>query len=69
MVVLIKELEDKIVEVENFLVDIEKEMNAIDPASKDFETLDFEFNYTTGMLLAYRHSLTMAKQKVDTNLE
>lgn len=69
MVVLIKELEDKIVEVENFLVDIEKEMDALDPTSKSFETLDFEFNYTTGMLLAYRHSLTMAKQKVDTNLE
>lgn len=69
MVVLIKELEDKIVEVENFLIDIEKEMDALDPASKGFETLDFEFNYTTGMLLAYRHSLTMAKQKVDTNLE
>jgi putative heme iron utilization protein len=44
-------------------------MEALDPECKDFETLDFELNHTTGMLLGYRHSLTLAMQNGDLNLE
>jgi hypothetical protein len=69
MVTLIKQLEDKVVEIEKSISDISEEMEALDPECKDFETLDFELNHTTGMLFGYRHSLTLAMQNGELNLE
>lgn len=33
------------------------EMESLDPASKDFAELDFEFNYITGQVTALSHVL------------
>jgi hypothetical protein len=66
---IITKLEELVKQTEQSVSDISDEMEALDPECKDFETLDFELNHTTGMLLGYRHSLTLAMQNGELNLE
>ena len=58
---VINELETKISEIEQFIKDIEQQMEELDMNSKDYQDLDFEYNYYSGMIVGYRHSLTMVK--------
>ena len=59
--VLVDELQTKVSEIEQFITDIEAQMEDLDMNSKDYQDLDFEYNYYSGMIVGYRHSLTMAK--------
>jgi hypothetical protein len=58
---IVAKLEQLVNETEAFLKDIEKEMEVLDMESKAYADLDFEYNYTSGMLIAYRHSLRIAQ--------
>jgi hypothetical protein len=45
--------------------DLEKlsnEMEALDPASKDFNNLDFEYNNISGQIIATSHLLKIAEE-------
>ena len=49
-----------IISLEQDLEQISTEMEALDPASKDFNELDFEYNHMSGQLLSARHILSVA---------
>jgi hypothetical protein len=48
-----------IISLEQDLENITEEMEKLDPASKDYNELDFEYNHTAGQLIAARHLLTV----------
>jgi len=58
---IITKLEELVKQTEKSVSDIYDEMEKLDINSKDFEDLDFEYNYTNGMLIGYRHSLRIAQ--------
>ncbi len=41
--------------------DISNQMDSLDPASKDFIELDFEYNHWSGQLLSARHILSVVE--------
>ncbi len=42
--------------------DLENEMEQLDPNSKDFIEKDFEFNWTSGQIIATRHLLQVMEE-------
>ena len=40
--------------------DLEKEMEQLDPNSKEYVEKDFEFNWTSGQIIATRHLMSVA---------
>ena len=57
---LIEYIKIHIISLEQDLEQISNEMEALDPASKDFNELDFEYNHMSGQLLSARHILSVA---------
>ena len=47
-----------IISLEQDLEQISSEMEALDPASKDFADLDFEYNFINGQVAAFNYVLT-----------
>lgn len=45
------------------------EMESLDPASKEFAELDFEYNWLSGQIAATQHLLEIAKQYRKDNHE
>jgi hypothetical protein len=58
---LIEYLKIHIISLEQDLEQISAEMEALDPASKDYNELDFEYNHLGGQILATRHILSVAE--------
>ena len=50
-----------IISLEQDLEQISSEMEALDPASKDYTELDFEYNHLSGQVLSARHILSVAE--------
>jgi hypothetical protein len=46
-----------VISLEQDLEDITNQMEALDPSSKDYTELDFEYNHISGQSLATRHLL------------
>lgn len=44
--------------LESDLGSLSEEMEALDPASKDFADLDFEYNFINGQVAAFNYVLT-----------
>jgi hypothetical protein len=40
-------------------------MESLDPASKGYTELDFEYNHTSGQFLATRHILSVAEGMIE----
>ena len=57
---LIEYIKIHIISLEQDLEQIYNEMEALDPASKDYNELDFEYNHMSGQLLSARHILSVA---------
>jgi hypothetical protein len=57
---LIKYMEIHIISLEQDLENIAQEMESLDPASKAYNELDFEYNHWSGQLLNARHFLSVA---------
>lgn len=51
-----------IISLEQDIENISEEMEALDPASKDYAELDFEYNHWSGQLLATRHLLQVMEE-------
>lgn len=52
-----------IISLEQDLEGISDEMESLDPASKDFADLDFEYNYISGQIVGMRHILRVGEEK------
>ena len=44
------------------LSQLSNQMDSLDPASKDFQDLDFEYNYTSGQVSATMHILEYVEE-------
>ena len=51
-----------VISLEQDLEDITNQMEALDPASKDYTELDFEYNHISGQSLATRHLLKIMEE-------
>jgi len=49
-----------LISLEQDLEKLSTQMESMDPASKDFNELDFEFNNISGQTIATRHLLSVA---------
>ena len=49
-----------LISLEQDLEKLSTQMESMDPASKDFNELDFEFNNLSGQTIATRHLLSVA---------
>lgn len=58
---LIEYIKITIISLEQDLEGLSEEMEALDPSSKDFLDLDFEYNYITGQVVGMRHILRVAE--------
>ena len=62
----IKDLKENISKMRNGLEEDQRnladEMEALDPAAKDFADLDFEYNYISGQVVALNYVLAMMEQ-------
>jgi hypothetical protein len=57
---LIEYMKIHIISLEQDLEGISSEMELLDPGSKDYNELDFEYNHTSGQILNARHFLSVA---------
>lgn len=51
------------------LENLSKQMDSLDPASKDFAELDFEYNYTTGQVNACLHIMGVIAEREDSGID
>ena len=58
---LVEYIKLHVISLEQDLENISEEMEALDPASKDYNELDFEYNHCSGQLLATRHLLSVVE--------
>jgi hypothetical protein len=58
---LIEYMKLHIISLEQDLEGIASEMEELDPASKDYNELDFEYNHWSGQLLSARHILSVVE--------
>lgn len=58
---LVEYMKLHIISLEQDLEGIASEMEPLDPASKAFEELDFEYNHMSGQILNARHFLSVAQ--------
>lgn len=58
---LLEYLKIHIISLEQDLEDISNEMEKLDPACKDYNELDFEYNHMSGQIIATRHILSVAE--------
>ena len=59
---LINYLELHAMSLNQDLENMSKQMDSLDPASKDFAELDFEYNYTSGQVSATIHILDYVEE-------
>ena len=58
---LVEYIKLHVISLEQDIENIYEEMEALDPASKDYNDLDFEYNHCSGQLLATRHILSVVE--------
>lgn len=54
------------ISLEQDLEALSNKMDSLDPASKDFNELDFEYNNISGQLIATRHILSVATDMIES---
>ena len=54
-----------LISLEQDLEKLSNQMDALDPASKDFNELDFEYNIISGQITATNHLLSVANTILD----
>lgn len=50
------------------LAEMSSKLDSLDPASKDFQDLDFEYNYTTGQVNACLHIMGVIAEREDSGI-
>lgn len=59
---LIEYMKAHLISLEQDLENIASEMDLLDPESKDFKELDFEYNWTQGQAIATRHFIQVGEE-------
>ena len=54
---LVEYIKLHVISLEQDIENISEEMEALDPASKDYNELDFEYNHMSGQILSARYLL------------
>jgi len=58
-----------LISLEQDLEQLSNQMDALDPASKDFNELDFDYNIKSGEITATRHLLSVATDIMNSSNE
>jgi len=58
-----------LISLEQDLEQLSNQMDALDPASKDFNELDFDYNIKSGEITATRHLLSVATDIMNSTNE
>lgn len=58
---LVEYMKIHLISLEQDLEEISNEMEQLDPACKDYNELDFEYNHKSGQILSTRHLLSVAR--------
>ena len=66
---LIEYIKIHTISLEQDLEGIASQMEELDPASKDYNELDFEYNHWSGQLLSARHILSVAADILGVDLK
>ena len=61
---LIEYMRIHLISIEQDLEDIANQMESLDPASKDFEELDFEYIHLSGQRMVTAHYLSVADDRM-----
>jgi hypothetical protein len=64
---LIEYMKAHLISLEQDLENIASEMDLLDPESKDFKELDFEYNWTQGQAIATRHFIQVGEEHATNN--
>lgn len=57
---LVEYMKIHLISIEQDQEDVSNEMEKLDPASKDYNELDYEYNWLGGQIIATRHFLSVA---------
>lgn len=63
---LVEYMKIHLISIEQDIEDISNQMEALDPNSKDYIELDFEYNYLSGQAIATRHFLSVAHDRMSS---
>lgn len=63
---LVEYMKIHLISIEQDIEDISNQMEALDPASKDYAELDFEYNYLQGQSIVTRHFLSVAHDRMSS---
>lgn len=63
---LIEYMKIHLISIEQDMEDITNQMESLDPNSKDYIELDFEYNYLSGQSIATRHFLSVAHDRIQS---
>jgi hypothetical protein len=58
---LLEYMKIHLVSLEQDQADVAEQMEALDPNSKDYQELDFEYNWLAGQIIATRHFIEIAE--------
>ena len=61
---LIEYMRIHLISIEQDLEDISNQMESLDPASKDYNELDFEYNHYSGQRMVTAHYLSVADDRM-----
>lgn len=60
---LIEYMKIHLISLEQDQAELSNKMEALDPNSKDFNELDFEYNWVTGQITGVSHILNVAEER------
>ncbi len=61
---LLEYMKIHLVSIEQDLAAVSEQMEALDPNSKDYAELDFEYNWLSGQIIATRHFIQIGEEHV-----
>ena len=59
---LLEYMKIHLVSIEQDQADVAEQMEALDPNSKDYVELDFEYNWLAGQIIATRHFIQIGEE-------
>ncbi len=59
---LLEYMKIHLVSIEQDLAAVSEQMEALDPNSKDYAELDFEYNWLSGQIIATRHFIQIGEE-------
>ena len=64
---IIEYMKAHLISIEQDLEGLAEQMDLLDPESKDFKELDFEYNWLQGQMIATRHFIQIGEEHATNN--